>query len=39
MGTVDFIMQGKGGVGKSLSAVLLFQYYQDKGVRSHPAQA
>lgn len=32
MATVHFIMQGKGGVGKSLIASLLFQYLQKHGV-------
>ena len=32
MGVVDFIFQSKGGVGKSLVALFLFQYYQEKGV-------
>jgi len=31
MAFVDFILQGKGGVGKSFIAVLLIQYYKLKG--------
>src|ERR1700730_4351305 len=32
MSTVHLILQGKGGVGKSLIAVLLAQYLDEKGV-------
>jgi hypothetical protein len=34
MGTVECILQAKGGVGKSLVATLLFQYFQGKGVQT-----
>ena len=30
MGTLDFVFQSKGGVGKSLVALFLFQYFQKK---------
>jgi len=33
MGVVNFILQSKGGIGKSLVAVLLFQYLQERGVK------
>lgn len=32
MGTIHFVLQGKGGVGKSLVASLLFQYLHQQGV-------
>jgi len=32
MGTLNFLMQGKGGVGKSFVAYILFQYFQKKGL-------
>jgi len=32
MATINFVLQGKGGVGKSLIATLLAQHYQDQGV-------
>ena len=31
MATIHFILQGKGGVGKSLVSYLLMQYFMDKG--------
>lgn len=31
MATIHFILQGKGGVGKSMIAAMLFQYYQEGG--------
>lgn len=34
MATIHFVLQGKGGVGKSLIASLLAQYYQDQGVET-----
>jgi len=33
MGTIHFLMQGKGGVGKSFVASVLFQYFQKRGVK------
>ena len=35
MATAHFLMQGKGGVGKSLVASLLFQYLQRKNLIVH----
>ncbi len=35
MATIHFILQGKGGSGKSLAASLLAQYLRDKGVPTH----
>ena len=32
MSTVHFVLQGKGGVGKSYAAVLLAQYLREKGL-------
>ncbi len=32
MATINFILQGKGGVGKSMVASALAQYYQEKGM-------
>jgi len=34
MATINFVLQGKGGVGKSLIASLLAQHYQDQGVET-----
>jgi len=34
MAIINFVLQGKGGVGKSLVASLLAQYYQDQGVKT-----
>jgi len=34
MAIINFILQGKGGVGKSLVAFLLAQHYQDQGVET-----
>ncbi len=31
MATIHFILQGKGGVGKSMIASMLFQFYQEEG--------
>jgi hypothetical protein len=33
--TAHFVLQGKGGVGKSFVSAILAQYFQDKGVRLH----
>jgi hypothetical protein len=35
MGTIHFLMQGKGGVGKSFVASVLFQYLQKRGLTVH----
>ena len=32
MATIHFILQGKGGVGKSMIAVFLYQYLKEKGI-------
>jgi len=34
MATINFILQGKGGVGKSLIASMLAQHYQDQGIET-----
>lgn len=34
MATINFVLQGKGGVGKSLIASLLTQHYQSRGIET-----
>lgn len=34
MAIIHFILQGKGGVGKSLLATLLYQYFAEKGIET-----
>jgi cellulose biosynthesis protein BcsQ len=34
MATINIVIQGKGGVGKTFTSIMIAQYLQDKGVDS-----